>query len=195
MDKKDYRGGKAESPTPGRSPARGRAQTRSSSQPREEEVKPGMSTVGTITQSAIEMMKSVKLAFSDEEFRIGTVTVPRPRDNDDSASYTTERGSGQRATRRGVSRYVMAPEPSLKPVNMGSKQGSSGTKLQLLSNYFQVKKHPNWSLYQHRVDFEPEEDNVSRRKGLLRSVSGKLGGYIFDGTLYSKENLGECACI
>jgi aubergine-like protein len=46
------------------------------------------------------------------------------------------------------------------------------------------------------VDFEPEEDSVIRRKGLLRSAAGQLGGYIFEGTLlYSKENLGECLTL
>ena len=44
------------------------------------------------------------------------------------------------------------------PVGLETKKGTSGTLLELRSNYFALKKLPNWTLYQYRVDMSPEID-------------------------------------
>jgi len=38
-------------------------------------------------------------------------------------------------------------------------------------------------LYQYRVDFSPEEDIISNKRGLLAQHRKYLGGYLFDGTM------------
>jgi len=38
-------------------------------------------------------------------------------------------------------------------------------------------------LYQYRVDFNPEEDRISTKRGLLAQHRDRLGGYLFDGTM------------
>lgn len=58
----------------------------------------------------------------------------------------------------------------------------------LQSNYFQLRTHTDWRLYQYRVDFLPEEDHTGIRKALLRDHKASLGGYIFDGSLLFTSN-------
>jgi len=52
-----------------------------------------------------------------------------------------------------------------------------------LANYFPITSYANWSLYQYRVDFNPEEDRIGVKKGLLSHHRERLGGYLFDGTM------------
>lgn len=44
-------------------------------------------------------------------------------------------------------------------------------------------KRPNWTLYKYRVDYSPDVDNTSLRRGLLCEHRNLLVGYIFDGTV------------
>lgn len=44
-------------------------------------------------------------------------------------------------------------------------------------------KRPNWTLYVYRVDYSPDVDNTSLRRGLLSEHRNLFGGYIFDGTV------------
>jgi aubergine-like protein len=53
----------------------------------------------------------------------------------------------------------------------------------LLSNYFPITSYTNWCLYQYRVDFNPEEDRIGTKRGLLAQHRERLGGYLFDGTM------------
>jgi aubergine-like protein len=53
----------------------------------------------------------------------------------------------------------------------------------LLSNYFPIKTYTNWTLYQYRVDFNPKEEKVMVRRGLLSNHKDFLGAYLFDGTM------------
>jgi len=43
-------------------------------------------------------------------------------------------------------------------------------------------------LYQYRVDFNPEEDRISTKRGLLAQHREILGGYLFDGTMLFSGN-------
>ncbi|VVC26674.1 Piwi domain,Ribonuclease H-like domain,PAZ domain [Cinara cedri] len=72
------------------------------------------------------------------------------------------------------------PESSLGATG---KQGNTGKKISLVSNYFPITAYAQWSLYQYRVDFNPEEDLIGTKKRLLGQHRERLGGYIFDGTM------------
>lgn len=52
-----------------------------------------------------------------------------------------------------------------------------------MSNYFPITSYTNWCLYQYRVDFNPEEDRIAVKRGLLNQHREFLGGYLFDGTM------------
>ncbi|XP_060844789.1 piwi-like protein Siwi [Rhopalosiphum padi] len=75
---------------------------------------------------------------------------------------------------------IPRPESSLGKVG---KQGTSGQPVKLLTNYFPITSYTNWCLYQYRVDFNPEEDSINTKRGLLRQHRERLGGYLFDGTM------------
>jgi hypothetical protein len=73
-----------------------------------------------------------------------------------------------------------------------SQQGTSGQKINLLSNYFRVRTCPEWNLFQYQVDFYPVEDDIRARKGLIRSQKEALkSSFIFDGSrmLYTPNKL------
>lgn len=53
----------------------------------------------------------------------------------------------------------------------------------LKSNYFPITSYTNWCLYQYRVDFDPEEDRIGTKRGLLSQHRERLGGYLFDGSM------------
>ncbi|XP_052851566.1 protein aubergine [Drosophila gunungcola] len=70
-----------------------------------------------------------------------------------------------------------------RPQGLATKNGVSGTKITVQTNYFKLLKRPNWSIYQYRVDFVPDVDNTRLRRGLVSEHRSILGGYIFDGTV------------
>lgn len=70
-----------------------------------------------------------------------------------------------------------------RPSGMITKTGGTGKRITVETNYFKIKKRPNWTIYQYRVDFEPEIDNTRLRRGMLSEHRNLLGGYIFDGTV------------
>jgi hypothetical protein len=74
-----------------------------------------------------------------------------------------------------------------------SQQGTSGQKIDLISNYFRVITSPEWTLFQYQVNFSPVEDDIGVRKGLIRSQKEVLRSYIFDGSrmLYTPNKLPE----
>lgn len=53
----------------------------------------------------------------------------------------------------------------------------------LKANYFPITSYATWCLYQYRVNFDPEEDRTSTKKGLLSQHRERLGGYLFDGSM------------
>ncbi|KAG5317323.1 AUB protein, partial [Pseudoatta argentina] len=70
-----------------------------------------------------------------------------------------------------------------KPSHVENKKGTSGTHKVIKVNYFKVLKATDWTLYQYRVDFSPEEDRTMVRKALLKVHQKNIGAYIFDGTV------------
>ncbi|XP_043640894.1 protein aubergine [Drosophila teissieri] len=70
-----------------------------------------------------------------------------------------------------------------RPQGMTTKKGVSGNEITVQTNYFKVKKRPNWTIYQYRVDFTPDVDNTRLRRAFMHEHRSLLGGYIFDGTV------------
>ncbi|XP_047364611.1 piwi-like protein Siwi [Vespa velutina] len=98
-------------------------------------------------------------------------------------------GRGAMRGRRSVPTDIMLVT---RPQNLPTKKGIFGTPVILRANYFKLPSTTNWTLFQYRVDFAPEEDHTLIRKALLRNHKEKLGAYIFDGTvLYTSHRLPE----
>ncbi|KAF0765863.1 piwi-like protein Siwi, partial [Aphis craccivora] len=80
-----------------------------------------------------------------------------------------------------------------RPVSSKSengKHGAGGQSIELISNYFPITTYTDWSLYQYRVDFKPEQDRINIKRGLLSAHKEFLGAYIFDGTMmFSRKKL------
>ncbi|EDV58944.1 protein aubergine [Drosophila erecta] len=70
-----------------------------------------------------------------------------------------------------------------RPQGMTTKNGVSGNRITVQTNYFKVLKRPNWTIYQYRVDFTPDVDNTRLRRAFMHEHRSLLGGYIFDGTI------------
>ncbi|XP_070067653.1 protein aubergine isoform X2 [Drosophila takahashii] len=70
-----------------------------------------------------------------------------------------------------------------RPQGLTTKNGTSGTKITVQTNYFKLLKRPNWTIYQYRVDFVPDVDNTRLRRAFMNHHRSVLGGYIFDGTI------------
>lgn len=91
------------------------------------------------------------------------------------------------ALRRGALRgrtEVVAPVIT-KPTSVQVKKGTGGQPIKVTSNHFRLLKTTDWSLYQYRVDFSPEEDRNNIRKALLKDHKSTLLGeaYMFDGSM------------
>lgn len=78
-----------------------------------------------------------------------------------------------------------------KPANCVSKEGQSGQKIRMLTNYFRVVEKPDWVLYQYHVDYAPVIDSKGLRIGLLKNHDSLFPtNKAFDGsTLYSLDKL------
>nr|XP_017099031.2 LOW QUALITY PROTEIN: protein aubergine [Drosophila bipectinata] len=80
-------------------------------------------------------------------------------------------------------RRVITDVVPSRPPGCASKNGSSGTKVTVQTNYYRVMKRPSWTIYQYRVDFVPEVDNTRLRRAYMNEHKQLFGGYIFDGTI------------
>ena len=78
-----------------------------------------------------------------------------------------------------------------RPVDLVNKRGGVGVPQRVVTNYYTMDAKTEWSLKQHRVDFNPGVDDTRMRKKLLRQHLVRLGNhYIFDGTmLFSEKRL------
>ncbi|CAG7820385.1 unnamed protein product [Allacma fusca] len=91
---------------------------------------------------------------------------------------------GIRGVRRGGhfenSRFE-GPITVTRSPNLSVKKGSNGTPIDLITNYFPLRKTSSFDLTKYRVNFLPEIDNSKIKKRLLRSHGQILDPYIFDG--------------
>lgn len=78
-----------------------------------------------------------------------------------------------------------------RPVNSTvSKQGVCGKKIQLQTNYFRVTKKGDESIFQYRVDFNPEVESSKIMSALIYTLRPTIGGYLFDGTqLFTRHRI------
>ncbi|XP_033236349.1 protein aubergine-like [Drosophila pseudoobscura] len=102
--------------------------------------------------------------------------IPKSEDTEAQAIEGDPRGSVR--GRRLITEVVHS-----RPQGLTTKAGISGTKINVQTNYFKLLKRPCWTIFQYRVDFEPEVDNTRYRRGYLYEHKNILGGYIFDGTI------------
>ncbi|XP_043950297.2 protein aubergine [Drosophila biarmipes] len=70
-----------------------------------------------------------------------------------------------------------------RPQGLATKNGVTGTRITVQTNYFKLLKRPNWTIYQYHVDFVPDVDNTRIRRAFINHHRSLLGGYIFDGTI------------
>lgn len=82
----------------------------------------------------------------------------------------------------------LRPEPKVplhllytRPQQMESKCGTSGQAITCEANYFRLKHTPTWRIFQYRVDFQPDVEDIRHRRYLLSRLN--LGGFLFDGTM------------
>lgn len=77
-----------------------------------------------------------------------------------------------------------------KPLDLVTKQGSSGDRIKLTTNYFKMTDRPSWDVYQYRVDFSPEPEIIGMKKRLMYDHKILLKSNMFDGTvLFKTEKL------
>lgn len=70
-----------------------------------------------------------------------------------------------------------------KPQHLVSKVGTTGTPMNLTANYFKMLLTKDWDIFQYRVDFNPDIEDVRLKKALLRREKEQIGGNLFDGTM------------
>lgn len=85
-------------------------------------------------------------------------------------------------------RGVLRPDAKLplrlcytRPEEVVSKVGTDGRPITCLANYFRLRRMPTWNIWQYRVDFAPDVEDVRHRRSLIGQL--KLGGFLFDGTM------------
>jgi len=107
-------------------------------------------------------------------------------------------GTGRLGARRGVrlerDETLRYDRVATRPAGLQSKQGTSGEGLKLVANFFDVSKKPDWCIFNHSVDFVPDDGLEKRhKKRLLRILADSepsLGFFIFNGTnLYSTQRI------
>ncbi|XP_065166843.1 piwi-like protein Siwi [Atheta coriaria] len=112
-----------------------------------------------------------------------------PRDSVTTVSRVSGPGNGGdsgHSGRGGVRGHRAIPETTLTTrMPDVTKQGHSGRKINIQTNYFRVEKRADWCIYQYRVDFAPEIDVTFTKKKLFYTgvASMELGSALFDGTV------------
>lgn len=113
-------------------------------------------------------------------------------DTDTPASTSVGRGQvrGRRVNEESLEKMIRT-----KPERIVSKKASAhwpkGKPLpqqNFTVNYFKVNKMPTWTLNLYRIDFNPPEDIMGVKRGLLRDHKDKIGAYVFDGTMMFTPN-------
>ncbi|KAF6212110.1 hypothetical protein GE061_012630 [Apolygus lucorum] len=99
----------------------------------------------------------------------------------ESGSEEAARGTAERT--RGSCRQRPVVELVTRPATVSCKQGKTGQSIMVQANYFSFKSYTDITLYQYRVDFQPDEERTIVRKAFLKPHKDELGPYLFDGTV------------
>lgn len=67
-----------------------------------------------------------------------------------------------------------------KPSHIQSKQGETGARIMVRSNYFALNSAIKWQIFHYHVEFVPEIENVAFRNSLLVNQVPQLGGFLYD---------------
>lgn len=86
----------------------------------------------------------------------------------------------------------MYSEPVTRPEGL-NKEGSFGTKVEIVTNAYKLETRPNYTIYQYNVAFSPEVDFKKVQIGLIADQQQLLGNVrAFDGmTLFLPKKLAE----
>lgn len=104
------------------------------------------------------------------------------------ASSSGGNGNGDSSGAAAASRGAMRGRRNIcdtlrtRALDAPTKQGVSGQKVQLTTNYFKILKHIEWTLFQYRVDFAPQCASSRLMSGLIKEHKNTFGGHLFDGT-------------
>ncbi|XP_014605290.1 PREDICTED: protein aubergine-like isoform X2 [Polistes canadensis] len=147
---------------------------------------PQQSTSGTTSQT-FSRGRGDKRDFSEGRSHESQVAKVRAA-GDTSFSRGAENTSFGRGAIRGKRLLCTDSLIITRPDNLPTKKGVTGNQITLQSNYFKLPSTTDWILFQHRVDFAPEEDSIFGRKQLLKYHKERLGAYIFDGTILYTSN-------
>ena len=135
---------------------------------------PAMSSEHTGTSSAdsiITPLRDLDVGGESTSSKPGTITG-------DMAGPTIGRGATR--GRRDRQEYY----PRTRPETCLSKQGESGSSLQVSSNFFRLLSKPEWRLLKYRVDISPDIDFTKMRKAMVyQHKDTKLKNMVFDGTM------------
>ncbi|XP_055594938.1 protein aubergine [Uranotaenia lowii] len=121
----------------------------------------------------------------------GRATAHRDQSAGRSTGSSGDNGNGSSSggtTAGGVPRGALRGRRSIgdtlrtRALDAPSKHGTTGTPLQLHSNYFKLLKHIEWTLFQYRVDISPQVASARLLQGLVNEHKKLFGGFLFDGT-------------
>ncbi|CAH1169267.1 unnamed protein product [Phyllotreta striolata] len=106
----------------------------------------------------------------------------------DSGNTAQVRGGGNGGVR---GRNLRSEIIHTRPKDLVTKQGTAGSSINLISNYFEIIQAGKFVLQQYRVDYNPEIDHTPKKKWLLHQAMREVvKGYLFDGTvLYTTAHL------
>lgn len=61
-----------------------------------------------------------------------------------------------------------------------SKNGTSGRRFNVKSNYFAINSKIKWEVYHYHVAFTPEIENAAFKNALLAKERPRLGSFLYD---------------
>lgn len=99
------------------------------------------------------------------------------------ATAATKPATATTATTKTAGRGRGGSEPVTRPEHIQDKSGSTGSAIQVVSNYIKMKSKPNCSLYQYNVSYAPPIENKRLRVALLYSYEAIGPTKAFDGMI------------
>lgn len=100
----------------------------------------------------------------------------------------------ERRERRQAGEIFLHTRPHDGPKKGQTQPGE--TQLNLVANFFELTKAPEWNLYMYSVSYEPNIESIGMRRAMLRQHVSTLGGYLFSGTTVFLSNfVGEVQCL
>ena len=113
------------------------------------------------------------------EMGINGSAQPQPKPHQPTAQQPTAQQPPQRG-----GRGVFPPDPHTRPEHITDKRGSSGTHIDVTSNFVVLRNRPDCAIFQYNVSYSPQVDSRKRRLGMLyeqETLVGKVRA--FDGMI------------